>query len=271
MSNAPKLEKQQQQKRIQQYRFATVTAGATTVSRRQRQDDDCERRWERKRFGSDGQCKSTSADCGLDVSMMDGAAPLLAFVGDVVPCKCTSEQRRVVTRMMCQSKNIGAYGMNGTNNPSMALLVHDFLNFTARPLGRRTHGGTYDVIDGLPYNLVAGDGSRQPGGAGRDNNKNIPRNTCCPTNVALATTVRRDMVLGQWPPPHHVTGTGRMSVEGRRPVARALCRSHVIAVRKRLTIACPNGNRLCRSAVFHQGQNASDENVLSHWPILSNC
>jgi hypothetical protein len=58
----------------------------------------------------------------------------------------------------------------------------------------------------------------------------------CPTTVALATSVMAGtplhQVLRTGPFRQHAAGTGRMFVEGRRPVARALCRSHAIAVRE---------------------------------------
>jgi hypothetical protein len=65
--------------------------------------------------------------------MMDGAL-LLAAVGDVVPCQCTSEQRRVATRLMCQFTNIARLGYERMEQGDTGIVIFWLINYSAARL-----------------------------------------------------------------------------------------------------------------------------------------
>jgi hypothetical protein len=104
-------------------------------------------------------------------------------------------------------------------------LVHDFLNFTARPLGRANRAGG---IGGLPTIWWP---ATAPTTTAVGRGGTIYSARCSgPGGAAQQSTL---IYPGKKMRPHHVTGTGRMFGGRPMPVARALCLGlHAIAVRK---------------------------------------
>jgi hypothetical protein len=171
----------------------------------------------------------------LDVSMMVGA--LEAGVGgpgsdgDVVPCKCTSQatkprrgqqQQQQQQRLFRGRLLVPGQWRDEWNKRSVDdALVHDFLNFTARPLGRRTVRGEVAGCRQFGGRRRL----RQPrrsDGAGQYIPRAVPDREGQRCNLPSFIQEKNATAPCDWYRPN----------VGGRPNRAQLCRSHAIAVRQ---------------------------------------